>query len=367
MLGQQKALFDQLNKGIDIVPGLTKAEQYYAIANAKSFDELPAPQGNVGTQTLTAGQEQRLGAITSKYISDPILKSAEKAITTAAIADQVIANPQSASNQLKALYGFVKGLDPDSAVREGEVQLAQLQESYIDKFSGKITRISKGRVIKPAVAKEMAEATKELAQEWLAAGERQQRKYQAQANSINVGSQFESFLNDFGGVSGGSIQKQQPLQQDEVDYLKSKGYNDQQIQQYIQQKSGRTSFNSASLSKAIAKQESGGNYRAISPVGAMGKYQIMPETLAGLGYNVSREQFLSSPQLQEEAHAKLVAQLSNQYNGNLDKILAAYYGGGNAAKVVGTPAGDRPQVSNGKQFPSINQYVAQVKSKINMG
>jgi len=154
------------------------------------------------------------------------------------------------------------------------------------------------------------------------------------------------------------------LADDEIQYLKSKGYTDEQI---------KSSFNSvgntsaSSLSEAIAKQESGNNYNAVSPAGALGKYQLMPATIKGLGYNISNKDFLSNPKLQEEAHGKLITELDKRYSGNLDKILADYYGGPNAAKIVGTDKGNNPQISNGKTFPSINQYVAQVKNKLNIG
>lgn len=128
------------------------------------------------------------------------------------------------------------------------------------------------------------------------------------------------------------------------------------------------SFNSAGnasasdLSQAIARQESGSNYGAMNrDSGALGKYQIMPATLKGLGYNVTPQQFLSNPRLQDEAHTKLIQELTTRYNGNVDKILADYYGGPKAAQLVGTSAGNTPQ---GK-YPSINQYVAQVRNRLN--
>ena len=57
---------------------------------------------------------------------------------------------------------------------------------------------------------------------------------------------------------------------------------------------------------AIGFQESKNNYLVVNQYGYMGKYQFGRATLRGLGYNVTRRQFLDSPELQEEAMIKLL-------------------------------------------------------------
>jgi len=58
--------------------------------------------------------------------------------------------------------------------------------------------------------------------------------------------------------------------------------------------------------RGISAQESGGNYSAVNrSSGALGKYQVMPSNVAGwsrqvLGYSISPNQFLNSPDLQEK-------------------------------------------------------------------
>lgn len=150
---------------------------------------------------------------------------------------------------------------------------------------------------------------------------------------------------------------------DEESFLRSKGYSDAQIKSLTASFKSVGNTSGSNLSKAIASQESNNNYNAQNKdSGALGKYQMMPATLKGLGYNVNPQQFLSNPSLQEEAHSKLIAELDTRYKGNIDKMLADYYGGPKAANLVGTQAGNTPQ--NG--YPSINQYVAQVKQKLNI-
>lgn len=56
----------------------------------------------------------------------------------------------------------------------------------------------------------------------------------------------------------------------------------------------------------LAYHESRNRYTVVNRYGYMGKYQFGMTTLKGLGYNVSRNEFLNSPFLQEEAMLKLL-------------------------------------------------------------
>lgn len=115
--------------------------------------------------------------------------------------------------------------------------------------------------------------------------------------------------------------------------------------------------------KAIAEQESGGNYNAVnSGSGAMGKYQIMPSNIQGsggwdqeiLGRNISTQAFLNNPRLQERiARGKL----TNYFR---------QFGAGGAAKAWYAGPDDAYTNSNASQYggPSINDYAAQVLAKM---
>lgn len=66
---------------------------------------------------------------------------------------------------------------------------------------------------------------------------------------------------------------------------------------------------------AIGFRESGNRYHITNKFGYMGKYQFGKSTLKGLGYNVSRKEFLNNPNLQEEAMLSLL-------NHNKEKLQA---------------------------------------------
>jgi len=176
-----------------------------------SFDDYQTRDANrkrsvtnniIGGSGMDAKQTQNFLRITDKYQADPLVMAAAKGATARQIADQVIANPNDATNQLKALYVLVKNLDPDSAVREGEISLANQTQSYLQQFNTTLTRINTGQVISPDVAKQLAEATKGLAETWDATAQRRTKQYTSQANVTGVGDAFQQYLGGFDEIGG---------------------------------------------------------------------------------------------------------------------------------------------------------------------
>lgn len=136
-------------------------------------------------------------------------------------------------------------------------------------------------------------------------------------------------------------------------------------QQYQGQAGGFGSF-----LRAIAGQESGGNYGARNrDSGAMGKYQIMPANLGGrgsgwdyeaLGRDVSVGQFLGSPQIQEAIAQYKLQQYYKKY-GAAGAAVAWYAGPGTASGYMRNPG--RYTGSQGA-YPSIAAYVQQVLGRM---
>ena len=75
------------------------------------------------------------------------------------------------------------------------------------------------------------------------------------------------------------------------------------------------------LVAAVAQTESGGNQEAVSPAGAVGVMQLMPETAAGLGVNpYDKRQNI-------EGGAKYLRQMMDTFGGDVQKAVAAYNAG----------------------------------------
>ena len=85
----------------------------------------------------------------------------------------------------------------------------------------------------------------------------------------------------------------------------------------------------ARLLSAVAEAESGDNQDAISPAGAIGTMQLMPETAASLGVDpYDKQQNI-------EGGAKYLRELLDTFAGDTTKAVAAYNAGPQAVKEYG--------------------------------
>lgn len=102
---------------------------------------------------------------------------------------------------------------------------------------------------------------------------------------------------------------------------------------------------------AIAMQESGGSYNAVSPAGALGKYQVMPGNLASwgeqtVGHPVNAHHFLTHPGQQERVAGGILKQYFQKYGPA--GAAAAWYSGDPSLK-----NSNAPQPYGG---PTIHEY-----------
>ena len=79
------------------------------------------------------------------------------------------------------------------------------------------------------------------------------------------------------------------------------------------------------LVRGIIEMESGFEPSALSPKGAMGLMQLMPDTASELGVDDPWD-----PEQNIKGGTKYISWLLKKYNGNLEKALAAYNAGPNA-------------------------------------
>jgi soluble lytic murein transglycosylase-like protein len=91
---------------------------------------------------------------------------------------------------------------------------------------------------------------------------------------------------------------------------------------------------SSDLVRAVMKQESGFRPCALSPVGAIGLMQLMPDTADDLGVADATD-----PETNVFGGAKLLRKLMDRYAGNLNLTLGAYNAGpANVDRANGVPA-----------------------------
>lgn len=120
-----------------------------------------------------------------------------------------------------------------------------------------------------------------------------------------------------------------------------------------------------SFVRAIAGKESGGSYSARnSSSGAMGKYQIMPGNIAGpggwdmeiLGRNITPQQFMSNPKLQDAIALGKLRRYYNQYG--VRGAASAWYSGDPNKWRNTSPQGG---------YPSIHAYVMDILRRMGLG
>lgn len=120
----------------------------------------------------------------------------------------------------------------------------------------------------------------------------------------------------------------QPIQQQR---MTPENFNPNDIQKLIIAKAKQYGVDPA-LALAVAKNESGFNQNAKSPVGALGVMQLMPSTAKGLGvdpYNLEQN---------IDGGIRLLKQNMKTYGNSVNKTLAAYNAGpGAVAKYGGVP------------------------------
>jgi hypothetical protein len=88
-------------------------------------------------------------------------------------------------------------------------------------------------------------------------------------------------------------------EQRRIHELELKRLEEERIRQYHEEELNR-------FLTDIGFRESGNRYDITNSWGYMGKYQFGKSTLKGLGFEVTRKEFLSNPQLQEEAMMALL-------------------------------------------------------------
>ena len=92
---------------------------------------------------------------------------------------------------------------------------------------------------------------------------------------------------------------EQLVQEEELRKLELKKLEEERLKKYHEDELNR-------FLNDIGHRESGNRYDITNTWGYMGKYQFGKSTLKGLGFEVTRKEFLGNPQLQEEAMMALL-------------------------------------------------------------
>lgn len=324
-----------------------------------------------GSSGLPASTITQIDKLSSSFDNAPITKQYNEAVNKKLTFDSILQDGVSGPEDVALVYEFMKALDPQSVVRETEYETARksgnLFQGVYAKFNGYLK--DTGGFLPPNVRQEFAS----IVDKKLGAITKQYENLRNEtARKINIKTgetDGADYLTNYSLSLGDNVLKEQKTLQEQIDdlYLKSPqnvrdaidelesiGASDEEIQRELS-KRGYVSmggqYSADDAAKALAVIESSNSYDAVSPVNkngkrAYGKYQIMETNIPSwskeaLGREVSLNEFRKNPDIQEAIAKFKIAQIYNEYGGNVDDVASIWFSGkpykGNvAADVTGT-------------------------------
>lgn len=171
----------------------------------KSFEDYQNEDANrkksIAAAGVTAGTDLNskelavFNRIVEEFNASEAIKALDRASRLNDILTEIEEDPNNASQQLNLIYAYIKGLDTDSAVREGEIDLVRSINSYLGKFQLAFERINSGKPVTGDVAKQIASSARTLIESISQTANRKKAVFDAQAkqNGTNVYSAWKSF------------------------------------------------------------------------------------------------------------------------------------------------------------------------------
>jgi len=165
--------------------GLTKSQAMRIRNSDKPTDTV---EKIFAEQTASDIKVKDMGLhLRDRYVKD--VEGTKKAMQAANRTKVLIENGEVENNPAAALvvlYDMIKVLDADSAVREGEVTLAQKTESTLDTIQTYMNRIQEGEVINPNTVKNLAGMVLRLGDQAEKSALKIQKDYTADARNYGV-------------------------------------------------------------------------------------------------------------------------------------------------------------------------------------
>jgi len=140
-----------------------------------------AAAANVAGSDLNTIEAAVFNKIVDKYNASPAIKALDKANMLKNIANEVLADPSNATSQLALIYSYIKGLDTDSAVKEGEIDLVRSIQSYLNTFQTSLERVTSGKPVSTDAATKIANGSLKLIESIENTAKRKEADFKAQA------------------------------------------------------------------------------------------------------------------------------------------------------------------------------------------
>jgi len=199
-----------------------------------SFDEYQTKDTNrkvsiakaaVDGTGLDFRQQAVFNRIVDKYNASPAIKALDRANMLKNILAEAEKNPTSAGAQLNLLYSYIKGLDTDSAVREGELDLVKSVSDYVSKYQMSFNKIQNSQAVSTGTLKEMITGGKNLVSSIEDTAKRKKKVFDAQAKSngtqvYSAWQQFDTDISSIGNTSDEITSNQEEAKNKVIEYGK---------------------------------------------------------------------------------------------------------------------------------------------------
>ncbi len=174
--------------------------------------KLAVASAGLGGGNLNPKEAVIFNSIVDKYNKSPLVAALDRTTVLRDIVKNIKADPSNAAQQLNLAYGYIQALDTyQSSVREGELNLVNTIDSKAGQLKNWASQMTNGQIVRPEIAKQMAEAAQTLIDSIEGGAKRQQAKYQAQAkqNGTNVNNAFNDFMKVAGSTGSSIIQNEE--------------------------------------------------------------------------------------------------------------------------------------------------------------
>ena len=163
------------------------------------FDDAVKLKQSQKTDSLTEYQRtQTFNAIVGKYNSSPLIAASDRTPVLKDAIQNIRENPSNGAYQLNLAYSYIQALDTyQSAVREGELSLINSIDSRIGQIQGEIQKIQNGQIVRPEVAKQIANAAEQVVNTISSAAATKAQSFRAQANVAGVGTEWSAYESQF--------------------------------------------------------------------------------------------------------------------------------------------------------------------------
>lgn len=225
-----------------------------------SFDEYQTKDANRKVSIAQAGiagtsldtkQQTVFNSIVTKYNASPAIQALDRANQLKNILLDAEKNPANAGSQLNLLYAYIKGLDTDSAVREGELDLVKGISNYFSKYEMSFNKLAKNQAVPLSVITDMIAGGKKLVSSIEETANRKKKVFEAQAkvNGTQVYEAWKDFdesISSMGSLSSELVSTSEnakkavddfiianPNKADEIATLAENNYTDEQILEYL--------------------------------------------------------------------------------------------------------------------------------------